>query len=104
MDDATHYTTTFLLCTKNEALKAYKMFKVWAVTQHHCWVMKVLRFDWGGEYLSKEFNQQLEKAGMARKLTTHDTPQLNGIAECLNQTLLKRIHTFTHMSSLPKSL
>jgi hypothetical protein len=41
---------------------------------------------------------------MARKLTTHDTPQLNGIAEHLNCTLLEWIHAFTHTSGLPKSL
>jgi hypothetical protein len=39
-----------------------------------------------------------------RRLTTHDTPQLNGVAECLNRTLLKRIRAFMHMSSLPKTL
>ena len=98
------YTTTFLLCTKDEALEAYKMFEAWAVTQHHCRAIKVLRSDRGGEYLSKEFDQHLAKAGMARKLTTHNTPQLNGIAEHLNQTLLERIRTFTHTGGLPKSL
>src|SRR5713226_9800749 len=41
---------------------------------------------------------------MARKLTAHDTPQLNGITECLNCTLLEQIHAFTHTSGLPKSL
>ena len=103
-DDATRYTTTFLLRTKDEALEAYKMFEAWAVTQHHCRAIKVLRSDRGGEYLSKAFNQHLAKAGTARKLTTHDTPQLNGIAERLNRTLLERIRAFTHMSGLPKSL
>jgi hypothetical protein len=80
-DDATRYTTTFLLHTKDEALDAYKMYKVWAVTQHHCTVIKVLRSDRGGEYLSTVFNQHLANAGTARKLTTHATPQLNGITE-----------------------
>ena len=39
-----------------------------------------------------------------RKLTMHDTPQLNGVAERLNRTLLERIRAFTHSSGLPKSL
>jgi hypothetical protein len=34
----------------------------------------------------------------------HDTPQLNGVAEWLNCTLLERIRAFTHMSGLPKML
>jgi hypothetical protein len=103
-DDTTQYTTTFLLRTKDEALDAYKMYEVWAVMQHHCTAIKVLRSDRGGEYLSEVFNQHLAKAGTARKLTTHDTPQLNGIAERLNRTLLKRICAFMHTSGLPKSL
>ena len=80
------------------------MYEAWAVTQHHCTAIKVLRSNRGGEYLSEVFNQHLAKAGTARKLTTHDTPQLNGIAERLNRTLLERIRAFTHTSGLPKSL
>jgi hypothetical protein len=34
----------------------------------------------------------------------HNTPQLNGIAERLNCTLLERIWAFAHMSGLPKML
>ena len=40
----------------------------------------------------------------SRKLTVHDTPQLNGIAECLNRTLLERIRAITYMSGICKSL
>ena len=32
----TRYTFTFLLRTKDEALKAYKTFESWALTQKHC--------------------------------------------------------------------
>ncbi len=39
-----------------------------------------------------------------RKLTMHNTPQLNGMAEQLNRTLLERIRAFVHMSGLPKML
>ena len=90
--------------TKDEAFKAYKSFEAWATTQHHCKAIKVLRSDCGGEFLSKAFDQHLANAGTAQKLTPHDTPQLNGIAECLNRTLLERIRVFTHTSGLPKSL
>jgi transposase InsO family protein len=72
--------------------------------QGHCTVIKVLRSDHGGEYLSRAFDQHLKKVGMARKLMTHNTPQLNGITECLNWTLLKRIHALTHANGLLKSL
>jgi transposase InsO family protein len=104
MDDATRYTVTFLMCTKDEALGAYKSYEAWATTQQHCKAIKVLHSDRGGEYLSKEFDQHLAKSGTARKLTAHNTPQLNGIVEHLNCTLLEQIHAFMHTSGLPKSL
>jgi transposase InsO family protein len=103
-DDTTRYTVTYLLRTKDEALEAYKSFEAWAITQGHCTAIKVLRSHRGGKYLSGAFDQHLKKAGTARKLTTHDTLQLNGVAERLNQTLLKRIRALTHASGLPKSL
>jgi transposase InsO family protein len=90
--------------TKDEALEAYKSFEAWALTQQHCKGIKTLRSDHGGEYLSKAFDQHLAATGTVRQLTTHDTPQLNGVVECLNRTLLEHIWAFTHTSSLPKML
>jgi transposase InsO family protein len=103
-DDATRYTTTFLLRTKDEALAAYKSYEAWAITQQNCKAIKVLRSDRGGEFLSKAFDDHLAKAGTARKLTPHDTPQLNGVAERLNRTLLERMRALMHTTGLPKSL
>jgi transposase InsO family protein len=90
--------------TKDEALEAYKSFEAWALMQQHCKGIKTLHLDRGGEYLSKVFDQHLAAAGTTQKLTTHDTPQLNGVAEWLNRTLLERIRAFTHTSGLPKTL
>ena len=74
----------FLLCTKDGAFEAYKSFEAWALTQEHHNGIKVLRSDCGSEYLSAAFNEHLAAAGTVRKLITHDTPQLNNIAKCLN--------------------
>src|SRR6266702_401111 len=103
-DDTTHYTVIYLLRSKAEALGTYKTFEVWALTQQHCAAIKVLQLDCSGEYLSNSFDQHLKSASMARRLTVHDTPQLNGVAEWLNRTLVERIQAFTHMSGLPKFL
>jgi transposase InsO family protein len=103
-DDVTRYTVTYLLRTKDEALEAYKSFEAWAITQGHCTAIKVLPSDHGSEYLSRAFDQHLKKVGMVRKLTTHNTPQLNGVAERLNRPLLERICALIHTSGLPKSL
>jgi hypothetical protein len=50
------------------------------------------------------FNKHPAAAGTARKLTTHDTPQGNDIAERLNCMLLEQIQAFAHKSGIPKSL
>ena len=103
-DDATRYTVTYLLHTKAEALGTYKSFNVWALAQQHCTAIKVLCSDRGGEYLSDAFDKHLAAAGTVCCLTVHDTPQLNGIAERLNRTLVECIRAFTHLSGLPKFL
>lgn len=46
--------------------------------------IKVLHSDRGGEYMSEEFTTFLDRKGTERKLTVHDTPQENGVAEQLN--------------------
>jgi hypothetical protein len=40
-----HYTITFLMRTKDEALEAYKSYEAWALAQHHCKAVKVLHLD-----------------------------------------------------------
>jgi len=88
---------------KSEAIKAYKFFEAWVITQHSTKI-KVLHLDCGGEYLSKEFDEYLAAAGMVQRLTTHDTLQLNGVAERLNWTLLERIRALGYASRLPQTL
>jgi transposase InsO family protein len=103
-DDATRYTVTYLMRTKAEAFSSYKAFEAWALAQQLCPAIKVLQSDRGGEYLSGAFDQHLATAGTVWRLTVHDTPQLNGVAERLNRTIVKRIRAFTHSSGLPKFL
>ena len=103
-DNATRFTLTYLLAAKSDAFTAYHQFKAWARTQNHCGAIKVLHSDPGGEYLSKAFNKHLADAGTAHQLTVHDTPQLNGIAKCLNRTLIEKVWSLLHMAGLPQSL
>ena len=46
----------------------------------------------------------LKAAGTKQKLTIHDTPQHNGMAEHLNHTLLEKVGAMLHESSLPCTL
>ena len=91
-------STSFTLKTK-----LFTPTLAWLSTQYNAKV-KCLRSDRGGEYLSDEFVKHLKKAGTTRKLTVHDTPEHNGIAERLNRTLLEKIRAMLHDSDLPKFL
>ena len=64
----------------------------------------MLHSDWGGEYLSNEFVLYLKRQGTAQRLTAHDMPQHNGVAEWLNRTILEHIQALLHASRLPKFL
>ena len=102
-DDATRFTVANVLRTKDEALNAYKTFAAWAQTQHGAKI-KALRSDRGGEFTSHDFTKFLQQEGTERRLTTHDTPQHNGVAESLNRRLLERTRAVLHHSDLPKNL
>ncbi|KAJ9545153.1 hypothetical protein OSB04_024860 [Centaurea solstitialis] len=50
--------------------------------------IKFLRSDRGGEYLSQEFDNHLMECGIVSQLTPPYTPQMNGVSERRNHTLL----------------
>ena len=60
--------------------------------------------DCGGEYLSDAFIKHLAKQGTVHKLTVHDTPEQNGVAEVFNHIALERVCAILHGSGLPKFL
>ena len=95
MDNMTRYTVTYLLRTKDEALEAYKLFEVWAITQQHCRAIKVIRSDRGGEYLSGAFDEHLAKPSMGNVTVEHNvyfrtSAQLKGEEEKLPASDSKR--------------
>jgi hypothetical protein len=102
-DDHMQYMKIMLLRTKDEALQVYKAYANWAQTQHGARV-KHLQLDHGGEYTGNKFTEFLQNQGTERRLTTHDTPQHNGVAELLNRRILEHVHAILHHAQLPKSL
>jgi len=63
--------------------------------------LKVLRSDGGGEYTAGEVQSFLKDKGAKHEMTTADTPQHNGVAERMNRTLVKRVHTMLIDAELP---
>ena len=66
--------------------------------------IKILRSDRGGEYLSRKFLDYLKKNGIISQWTPPGIPQLNGILEWKNQTLLDMVRFLMSFTDLPDFL
>ena len=102
-DDHTRFTKLYLQKLKSDTFESYLHFEAWLRTQFNT-PLKRLRSDRGGEYLSDKFSKHLKANGTERKLTVHDTPEHNGLAEQLNRRYIERTCAMLHASGLPKSL
>ncbi|RVW34206.1 Retrovirus-related Pol polyprotein from transposon TNT 1-94 [Vitis vinifera] len=64
--------------------------------------LKCIRTDNGGEY-SGPFDEYCRQHGIRHQKTPHKTPQLNGLAERINRTLVERVRCLLSQSQLPRS-
>ena len=103
MDDCTRWITCAPLKTKDEAFPAYVTHTVRLFTQHGIQV-KELQSDNDTVFLSNDFTSYLDSQGTIRRLTAHDTPQQNGVAERAHQTLLRGTRVSLISAHLPKNL
>ena len=62
--------------------------------------MKCLRTDNGGEFKSKEFVKFFQQRGIRHEYTTPYSPEHNGIAERMNETILERVVSMLQHSEL----
>ena len=102
-DNYSRYTNVYFLHKKDEAFDSYKAYEAWLMNQYNARI-KCLRSDRGGEYLSNKFSAHLKEKGTVKKLAVHNTPEHNGVAEHLNQTLINKVQAMLHNSGLPKFL
>ena len=100
MDDHTHEMKLYFLKTKNQIFEAYKWDEAYLET-HSGNHIKWMHSDWGGKFLSKEMKNHQDSKGTLHKLTVHDSPQQNGIAECGNQMWAEQAHAMLISSGLP---
>lgn len=85
-DEYSHYTCLYPMKTKDEVLDKFDEYRRMAETFHGKKI-KALKSDNGGEYKSERFDNYLIKFGIKRQLSVPESPQQNGLAERLNQTL-----------------
>jgi len=103
IDDFTHMTATYLLKNKSEVTDCFKEYKSMAEAHFGCKVSR-LRCDNGGEYRSNEMKSLCKSEGVTLEYTTPHTPELNGVSERMNRTLLERAKSMLIESKAPKEL
>ncbi|KAJ9538531.1 hypothetical protein OSB04_031264 [Centaurea solstitialis] len=101
-DDFSRYGYVYLIRHKSEAFEKFKEFQSEVQNQLDRKI-KFLRSDRGGEYLSLEFDSHLRECGIVSQLTPPYTPQMNGVSERRNRTLLDMVRSMMCRSMLPVS-
>ncbi|KAJ9552655.1 hypothetical protein OSB04_016700 [Centaurea solstitialis] len=101
-DDFSRYGYVYLIRHKSEAFERFKEFQNEVQNQLDRKI-KFMRSDRGGEYLSQEFDNHLMNCGIVSQLTPPYTPQMNGVSERRNRTLLDMVRSMMCRSSLPVS-
>lgn len=96
------YEYIYLIKPKSEIFEKFKEFKHKFENQLGRKI-KMLRSDRGRGYLSIEFHDYLKEYGIVSQMTPPRTPQLNGMAERRNRTLLDMVHFMMSRASLPIS-
>ncbi|RDX87768.1 hypothetical protein CR513_30719, partial [Mucuna pruriens] len=88
------------LKTKNQVLEKFKQFQA-LVERQLGKKVKCIRSDNGGEYCGP-FDVYCRQQGIRHEKTPPKTPQLNGLAERMNKTLIERVRCMLSEARLPK--
>ncbi|KAM1557067.1 hypothetical protein ACFX10_040537 [Malus domestica] len=99
-DDHSRFGYVYLMKYKSESFERFKEFKNEVEKQTRKQI-KILRSDRGGEYLSNEFLDYLKECGIISQWTPPGTPQLNGVSERRNQTLMNMVRSMMSSADLP---
>lgn len=99
-DDKSRYGYVYLMKNKSESFEKFKEFKNEVELQTGKKI-KILRSDRGGEYLSAEFTDFLKDCGILSQWTPPGTPQLNGVSERRNRTLMDMVRSMMSYTDMP---
>ena len=93
MDDFSRVMWVCLLKNKIEAFTAFKNFRA-LVEDGIVQKVNTFRTDRGCEFMSNEFKDYCEEAGITRHYTAPYTPQHYGIVECRNKTIMEMARSY----------
>ncbi|CAI7855944.1 unnamed protein product [Closterium sp. NIES-54] len=101
VDVYTHMTWVYVQSKKSDVAETVKTVWLPMVEWQQDRLVKAIRTDRGGEFLSKEFSLWLEKNGIRHSLTMPYSPEMNGIAERANRTITESAHRLLIETGLP---
>ncbi|CAI7843600.1 unnamed protein product [Closterium sp. NIES-54] len=87
VDVYTRMSWVYVLSKKSDVAETVKTDWLPMVERQQDRLVKAIRTDRGGEFLSKEFSLWLKKNGIRHSLTMPYSPAMNGIAERANRTI-----------------
>ncbi|CAI7883822.1 unnamed protein product [Closterium sp. NIES-54] len=101
VDVYTRMTWVYLLSKKSDVAETVKTDWLPMVERQQDRLVKAIRTDRGGEFLSKESSLWLKKNGIRHSLTMPYSPALNGIAERANRTITETSRGLLIEAGLP---
>ena len=100
IDDFSRKVWAFTLKTKDQVLGVFKQFQA-SVERETEKKIKCIRTDNGGEYIGP-FDAYCKQQGIRHQFTPSKTPQLNGLAERMNRTIVERVRCLLSSAKLRK--
>ena len=105
-DDYTRYVFVAVTAYKDGATigPIIRDWVTWAENQHSAagHKVRIIRSDNGGEYVNDALQTWMRERGIGQQLTTPHTPQLNGVSERFNRTVMEKVRAMLHQSGLPR--
>lgn len=102
LDGVTKYSEVYTIKYKSEVPYYFKQFKAHVERRGY----KVLRLhsDGGGEYISKQFQEEMKNEGIECTQSTPHSQMQNGMAERLNRTIYDKAWPILLASGLPHNM
>ncbi|KAJ9560716.1 hypothetical protein OSB04_005876 [Centaurea solstitialis] len=101
IDDHSRKVWVYTLKSKDQVFDVFKQFHA-SVERQTGKKLKCIRTDNGGEYIGR-FDAYCREHGIRHQKSPPKTPQLNGLAERMNRTLVERVRCLLSHAELPKS-
>ncbi|CAI7885765.1 unnamed protein product [Closterium sp. NIES-54] len=102
VDVYTRMTWVYVLSKKSDVAETVKTDWLPMVERQQDWLVKAIRTDQGGDFLSKEFSLWLKKNDIRHSLTMPYSSAMNGIADRANRTITETARGLLIEAGLPE--